>query len=606
MKKQMATFLKVLRYSLCSGKLLTGLLVLANILLGLFSAVQVWLIGQIAGTFEAIDGVAFLPGERLSMGLPYLLGLFALLLAQKLLFSAIPYGRARLYTRVKQNMTRDLFEAINRIPPVRQELNKEQARFGRAVDFINRNFEMSFQSILTLISGFTSMMSVLIVLGRYSLIFPLVAVATSMPVVFIRLKQDKAMHAMYQEQYPSNQLSAYYLNALTTKDSLIELRIFEAESLFLDRYQAIAKNNIRQRTRYFMHHVLYGNSLESLLILTGNILLVGYALYLLFNWPEIYSISMLSVVISGVMSAQESVIGFAFNGKYIAEAMMYGEDFWDLIRETLDTAQPEKIVEPLHTLELKDVSFRYPNREDNQLDAINLTLHAGETIGVVGENGSGKSTLSKVLLGLYAPCEGEIRVNGACIPLFGLAFDRVGSVFQDYVRYELKVGENIWFSVPEETQDDMQIRRAAREADADRFIEQLPAGYDTPVGSLLDHSVQLSGGQWQKLAVARGFYAKGSLLILDEPNASMDVMTEATIYRQYYEQIRGNGRIGILISHRLGSTRFCDRILVLKGGKIVQEGSFNELIEQDGLYKSMYEAQSQWYQDAKVPKTQEC
>lgn len=326
-----------------------------------------------------------------------------------------------------------------------------------------------------------------------------------------------------------------------------------------------------------------------------NILLIAYALFLLFNRPEMYTIGMLSVVISGVMSAQDDVIGFAFNGKYIAEATMYGEDFWDLLQETADVVKPEKIDGPHHTIELKDVTFRYPNREDNQLESINITLRMGETVGIVGENGSGKSTLSKVLLGVYAPCEGQILIDGATAPISGLAFERAGAVFQDYVRYELTVGENIWFSRPEEIPDAMLIREAARKADADWFIEQLSGGYDAPVGSLLEHSAELSGGQWQKLAVARGFYARGPLIILDEPNASMDVMTEAALYRQYYEQIRGSGRIGILVSHRLGATRFCDRILVLKDGKIVQDGSFDELMEQDGLYKTMYESQSQWY-----------
>lgn len=600
MKKQLMNFLKILQYSLSSSKLLTGLLILANILLGLLSTVQIWLIGQIAETF----GVCFRTLERLSVCLPYILGLFTLLFAQKLFFTVIPYGRTMLYTRVKQKMTQALFAAVDRISPVWQEQNEQQSRFERAIDFINRNFELSFHSVLTLISSFTSMVSVLLILSRYSIVFPLVAIATSVPVVFIRLKQDKAMHTMYRQQYSSNQLCAYYLNSLTTKDSLIELKIFDAESLFLDRHQAIAKNNVQQRTHYFIRHALHGNLLESLLFLAGNMILVGYALFLLFKLPELYSIGMLSVVISGAMSAQEEVIGFAFNGKYIVEASIYGEDFWDLIHETTDSIKSEKLVSSLRTLELKDVSFHYPNSETNQLDSINITLHAGETIGVVGENGSGKSTLSKVLLGIYAPCAGEIRVDGADVSLSGFAFDRVSAVFQDFIRYKLTVRENIWFSVPERIDDSIQICHAAQEADADQFIEQLPLRYDTPIGDLLEHSVELSGGEWQKLAVARSFYAKGALLVLDEPNANMDVLTEATIYRQYYKHIRGSDHIGILISHRLGSTRFCDRILVMKDGKIVQDGSFNKLMEQDGLYKTMYEAQSRWYQGEDNQNTQ--
>lgn len=425
MKKHITIFLKTLQYSLSSGKMLTAVLIIANVLLGLFSTIHVWVLGQIAGTLEITAGTEAHINGYLSACLPYLFGLFFLLLFQKFLFSIIPYERTRLFSQVKKKMTMDYLDAVNRVPPVQQETNDYQFRFGRAVDFINGHFSSSFQSILTLISGFASMMSMLILLGRYSLIFPLVSVVTSLPVVFIRLKQDKKMHAMYKEQYPANQLGIYYLNSLTNKDSLIELQIFGAESLFLDRYQTIAKKNIRQRTQYFINHALHGNLQESLLLMIGNVLLVGYALYLFLNRPESYSICMLSVVISGVMSAQEDVIGFAFNGKYIAEAIMYGEDFWDLISKAQKCAEPEKISDPIHSVELKDVSFHYPNSTVNQLDSINITLHAGETVGIVGENGSGKSTLSKVLMGLYAPCKGEIRVNGTTVPLSGFSFERV-------------------------------------------------------------------------------------------------------------------------------------------------------------------------------------
>lgn len=591
MKKQLLTFLDILRYCLSSGRLLTVFLFTVNILWAFLNTLQVWLTGQIVRVLTEVLSA----DTRLTACLPYVAGWIAALLAIRLITAAIPYERSRLYARVQKKMMRDLMEAVNRIPAVCQEGSEEQMRIGRALEFVNRRFDSSFRSMIVLVSGFASMVSVLVLLGGYSLVFPLVSVATSLPIVLIRLKQDQAMYAMYQKQYPANQLGSYFLNSLTTKDSLIELEIFGAKELFLDRYQAITRENIRQRTRYFIQHVLHGNLFESLLILSGNIFLILYALYLLTARPELYQIDMLSVVISGVMSAQEAVIGFAFNGKYIAEATMYGSDFWELIRRKTDTDKAEPADGPHYTLELKDVSFRYPNRENNQLEGINLTLRAGETVGIVGENGSGKSTLSKVILGLYAPLQGEIRVDGILTPPSGPTFDRVSSVFQDYVRYELTAGENIWFGAPHEEPEEENIRRAAGEADADGFIGQLPMGYETPLGSLLPDSVQLSGGQWQKLAVARGFYARGSLLVLDEPNASMDVMTEASVYRQYYEQIRGMGRIGILISHRLGSTRFCDRILVLKDGRIVQDGSFEELIHQDGLYKSMYEAQSQWY-----------
>ena len=217
-----------------------------------------------------------------------------------------------------------------------------------------------------------------------------------------------------------------------------------------------------------------------------------------------------------------------------------------------------------------------------------------KNILVIGGSGSGKSMTLKCIAGIETPDSGFISLNGRVLYDSSKKINlppqkrNVGYLFQEYALFPtMTAAENI--SIVMKQKNPVQVQKWLEEYGLGDYADSYP-----------DH---LSGGQKKRVALAAVLVNPTDVLILDEPNASMDVMTEATIYRQYYEQIRGSGRIGILISHRLGSTRFCDRILVLKGGKIVQDGSFDELIEQEGLYKTMYEAQSQWYQDAEVPNT---
>jgi ATP-binding cassette subfamily B protein len=247
-------------------------------------------------------------------------------------------------------------------------------------------------------------------------------------------------------------------------------------------------------------------------------------------------------------------------------------------------------------IRFEQVSFTYPEARQPVLQQITLTLRAGERIALVGENGAGKSTLAKILLGLYRPTSGRITVDGA--ELGALAPEewraRVVAVFQDYMKYELTARENIGFGDLDRLDDLPAIHAAAERSGADTIVVALPTGYETILGRAYDeHGQDLSQGQWQKLAIARAYLRDAAVLVLDEPTAALDARAEVDVYRRFRDMAQGKSVL--LISHRLGSARLADRILVLEHGRIVEEGSHTELIARGGRYARMYATQAQWY-----------
>ena len=260
------------------------------------------------------------------------------------------------------------------------------------------------------------------------------------------------------------------------------------------------------------------------------------------------------------------------------------------------------------------VHFAYPatdSREESPpvLQGVSLHLAPGERVALVGDNGAGKSTLARILLGLYPPTAGRVTADGldyADIEPDSLA-GAVSAAFQDYCRFELTLGQSIGIGTlgrssggqAEELwsswlHPDMKaVADAARRAGADELAKRLPNGYDTPVGHVLDGGQGLSGGEWQRIAIARAFTRNSELLILDEPAAALDALAEAALYRQFAELLEG--RTALLISHRLGSARMADRILVLRQGRIVEEGRHEHLLACGGGYAAMWEEQASWY-----------
>lgn len=250
---------------------------------------------------------------------------------------------------------------------------------------------------------------------------------------------------------------------------------------------------------------------------------------------------------------------------------------------------------PVQKIEIQNVSFRYPGTERRVLDGVTMTLEAGKTYALVGLNGCGKSTLIKLLTGAYPDYDGVILINSVDIRTIPTAqLQRVfAMVYQDFARYQLTLRENITLGIPEAVGDE-EIRSALKELDLAEKAEALPQGLDTELGRLGEVGVDLSGGQWQKIAIARALVRRAPVLILDEPTASLDPPQERSIYERL---IRGNGeQIRLFISHRMGGIRKTDHIFVLENGTILEQGSHETLMNRRGRYAALYESQRRWYQ----------
>lgn len=226
------------------------------------------------------------------------------------------------------------------------------------------------------------------------------------------------------------------------------------------------------------------------------------------------------------------------------------------------------------------------------LHTINLTIHPNETLAIVGQNGSGKTTLCRLIMGLYEASEGEVTCGD--IPVKQLNYENTSAVFQNYCRYKWTVQENLIISQMSKPTSDAMLMNSCEEAGVILKDESFTDGLNTMLGRDFD-GIELSGGQWQRIAIARGLYRTSDLIILDEPTAAIDPLEETRLYNDFAKLC--DAKTAIIVTHRLGSAKIADRIIVMKDGGIVQDGTHSQLIHMDGEYKNMYESQEKWYSE---------
>jgi ATP-binding cassette subfamily B protein len=246
-------------------------------------------------------------------------------------------------------------------------------------------------------------------------------------------------------------------------------------------------------------------------------------------------------------------------------------------------------------IEFRNVSFAYPGTQRLVLRGLNLTLHQGERIALIGENGEGKTTIVKLLTRLYDPTEGAIYLDGVDLREYDLDdyTSQVAVIFQDFMRYDMTARENIAIGRVAERQNLDEVVAAARKSKADDVVRKLEAGYEQMLGRRFDGGVDLSGGEWQKVALARAYLRDAQILILDEPTASLDAKSEQQVFRQFAELTQN--KLSLLISHRFSTVRMADRIVVLENGRIAEEGHHDQLMARDGRYAQMFDMQASNY-----------
>jgi len=255
-----------------------------------------------------------------------------------------------------------------------------------------------------------------------------------------------------------------------------------------------------------------------------------------------------------------------------------------------------KTVELAHCgIEFDGVSFAYPGNENMVLKDVNLSIGEGETIAVVGENGAGKSTFSKLLLGIYLPNDGNVLIGGCSTREIApdAVFKKASGVFQNFQRYKMTLRQNISISDSINVQEENKLRQVIKEVNLEEKSKELTEGIDTMLAREFG-GTDLSGGQWQRIAIGRGLYREHELIVLDEPTASIDPLEESRVYRQFAELSKD--KTAVIITHRIGSARLADRIVVMGKGTIAGTGTHEELLKNNETYRAMFEAQAQWYQ----------
>jgi ATP-binding cassette subfamily B protein len=465
----------------------------------------------------------------------------------------------------------------------------QQQAASRPAGMISQTFGLG-STIVT----FFSMAAVLVTLTWW---VALLALLAPIPVFIANVRYGWWGFQVMRRQSPLRREAQYYNNLLTTDTYNKEIKLFTTGNFFTELYRRLVTQFYQQTRKLIVPRYLTSFGLGLLTLVANGTIYLYVALQAAVGK---ITLGVLTFYTQAALSLGSSFQGLLNGVSSMYENNLFINTLFDFLAYEPRIVSPPNGLQPAPdglTVEFRHVSFAYPGRggEGQALRDISFTIQAGEAVALVGRNGAGKTTIVKLLTRLYDPDEGEILINGRNIKDYDLDALRkeIGVIFQDYVTYFLTAGRNIGIGRVDEMDDAEGIRVAATKSGAHAVIEKLPEEYDTMLGKWFDKGQQLSGGEWQKIALARAFMRDAQLLILDEPTSSLDPQAEYDVFARFRELTEGKS--AIFISHRFSTVRLANRIIVLEHGTVLEEGTHEALLARGGRYAELFSLQAEAY-----------
>ncbi|MEI7556856.1 ABC transporter ATP-binding protein [Candidatus Chlorohelix sp.] len=585
---------RVLKLVWATHPTLTIAMGIISIARGFMPAISIWITKLlIDGVVSSIKTQDFFPVFQLVL-LQLLIEVFSRLLTtlgnivQQLLQERVSVRVQVLILEKSNTLDLSFFENPEFYDKLRQA--SEQSVF-RPVQMISQTFDLG-RTLITFIS-------MIFLLLRLEWWLAAVALIVPIPAFIADSRYGWMGYQRMRWQSPERRQMQYFNMVMTTDTYNKEIKLFNLGNFFIDQYRKLG-NKLYDENKALLVRRYMTSFLWMCLSIIANA-----AIYLYVAWQAVMSritLGDLTLFTQTAVQVSQSFQSILSGISSTYENNLFVGTLFEFLEYKPNISSPEKPSDLAVTdaqkgldVEFRNVSFTYPGKREAVLKNVSFTIAPGEAVALVGRNGAGKTTLVKLLTRLYDPDEGEILIGGRNIKEYNLKElrEQVGVIFQDYATYFMSARENIGVGRLAEIENLELVTASARKSGADAVIDKLPKGYESMLGRWFTEGTQLSGGEWQKIALARAFIRDARILVLDEPTSSLDAQAEYEVFASFRELTEG--KTAIFISHRFSTVRLADRIFVLENGEIIENGSHHELMILDGRYAELFNLQAEAY-----------
>ncbi|TCP57653.1 putative ABC transport system ATP-binding protein/ATP-binding cassette subfamily B protein [Tumebacillus sp. BK434] len=575
------------------GKWWLFLSVLYGVLQGLSPMAAIWLTKELINTI-----VMFLNDNEARYGLVliFLIGQFSLAVFTSMLKYVQEYTDFRMENHMGHYVQLLMTKRAAAVPFHYYDLPAFHHHYERIQGSGSRILS-PIKNVMQVLTAVITLVSMMIYMLSIHWLLALSVIVVAVPQLYIQTKLGHQRFWLNRRQTPTAREANYIARLFSDRQSAKEIRLFGLVDHLLRRWSSRYLKNAREQMSLLTKQQKSNLGLDAM----------SAAFYIISALLIIYLLRLRSLQIGdfiaigqAVQGAQNAIKQLTHLLAAVYEDRLYLDDFFKFLElefEERKAGESRAFPQPLNSgITFENVHFRYPDSNSYQLKNVSFQIEPGEKIAIVGENGSGKTTLVKCMLGLYPLEQGSIRYDGIPIEDFEVQELRkhFTVIFQDFVKYSFSVHDNISLGDVERDVDEERVTWASRTSGVHDFVEKFPNGYETPLGRFLAEGEDLSGGQWQKIALARAIYRDAPIIVLDEPTSALDPIAEMDIFGKFREVTES--KTAFFISHRMAAAKMADRILVMKSGEVLEMGTHDELMRLQGEYYHMFTLQASWYE----------